>query len=50
MAADIFTKALDGAAFFTFQAYIHNLKTGYAAHAHLQGQSTRNWQRVLQRT
>jgi len=47
MVADIFTKALDGPAFYVFRDYILNLRTNDTAHVQLQGQSSRRWRRLL---
>jgi hypothetical protein len=47
MVADIFTKALDGPAFYVFRDYILNLRTGNTAYVNLQGQSSRLWRKLV---
>jgi len=47
MVTDIFTKALEGPAFYVFRDYILNLRTNDTAHVQLQGQSSRRWRRLL---
>mmetsp|Transcript_30170 Transcript_30170/g.96204 ORF Transcript_30170/g.96204 Transcript_30170/m.96204 type:complete len:99 (-) Transcript_30170:264-560(-) len=47
MAADIFTKALDGPSFYVFREYVMNLRTSTTAYAQLQGQSSRLWRKAL---
>lgn len=47
MVADVFTKALDGPAFYVFRDHILNLRAGNTAYVHLQGQSSRLWRKLI---